>query len=184
MSNDSKYSLTGYAWTSKSNLSFLGLTLHYIDSDWKVQKVIVGFEHIVGDHSGDRMADLVIRVSNSFSISEKFLMITTDNASNNDTMIASFGAREGKSSVFKGSWGHIRCLPHVINLVCQEILKSIKKIKRKQIDRVLEDNSTDFDGKNVILSVDKLSILIRNIRRNPQKFQNYSAICTAKNMKR
>jgi hypothetical protein len=60
MSNDSKYSLTGNAWTIKSNLSFLALILHYIDSDWKVHKVIIGFEHIVGDHSGDRMAELVI----------------------------------------------------------------------------------------------------------------------------
>jgi hypothetical protein len=61
-------------------------------------------------------------------------MITTDNASNNDTMVASLetnsAAREGKTSVFQGSWGHIRCLPHIINLVCQKILKSIKKLKR------------------------------------------------------
>jgi hypothetical protein len=35
----------------------------------------------------------------------------------------------------------------------------------------------------VILAVDKLAILKRKIRRSPQKFQNYSAICTVKNMK-
>jgi len=48
--NDSKYSLTGDAWAIKS--LFVVSRLHYVDSDWKGHKVLIGFEHIVRDHAG------------------------------------------------------------------------------------------------------------------------------------
>ncbi len=40
----------------------------------------------------------------------------------------------------QGSWCHINCLPHVINLVCQDVLQGLKKLSRKEIDRVIGED--------------------------------------------
>lgn len=105
-STSSKISVTGDCWTSSNNLPFLGVTAHYIDSDWTLKNTLLAFEYVDGEHSGERLASSLISLLDQFNISSKFLMITTDNASNNKTMIEQLekklGAREGH--YFQGSW--------------------------------------------------------------------------------
>ena len=54
-----------------------------------------------------------------------------------------------------------------------------KKNKENNRSRI-KDNSTYLDETASYFVVVKLSILMRKVRRNSQKFQNYSAICLAK----
>jgi len=43
-----KISFTLDIWTSPSTKSFLGITAHYIDKDWKLRNVLVDFIQIFG----------------------------------------------------------------------------------------------------------------------------------------
>jgi hypothetical protein len=83
----SKFSVTLDVWTSKNQLSFLGITCHYIDSEWNLYSNLLAFEHLEGSHSGEAIGTAVYKVLTSFGVASKLLAVTTDNASNNDTMM-------------------------------------------------------------------------------------------------
>jgi hypothetical protein len=87
----SKLSLTMDCWTSKNQHSFLGITVHYIDSSWTIRSSLLDFVPVNGPHTGENLAACLFSVLEDFKISEKIVAITTDNASNNDTMLASLG---------------------------------------------------------------------------------------------
>jgi len=90
--------------------SYLGITGHYIDptsngSAWELEEDIIGFKELSGSHSGINLAEYVVGVLTELGIEAKVCdelliltfkylrapqlgWITTDNASNNDTMVA------------------------------------------------------------------------------------------------
>ena len=47
------------AWTSPNNIAFLAITGCFIDHNWKLQEVLLGFEHLSGCHTGCNMRRLV-----------------------------------------------------------------------------------------------------------------------------
>lgn len=181
----SKISLTGDAWTSKHNLSFLGVTGHYIDENWCLQKFLLCFEAIQGEHSGENLANVLLKCLTDFNLQSKTLCITTDNASNNDTMIATLEEKLGEveDNIFTLSWCHVRCLAHVINIVCQDVLKGLKALDRKNIDRFLEDDNNFCESSFSVLAIDKISIMIRKIRRSPRQFEKFKQACVLKGLK-
>jgi hypothetical protein len=44
-------SLTSDCWTSNQTIEYMCLTAHFIDSDWKLQKRIIGFKELAPPHS-------------------------------------------------------------------------------------------------------------------------------------
>ena len=48
-------------WTSPNMLSFLGITCHYIDSDWKLKDILVDFVCLEGSHLGENLANSFIQ---------------------------------------------------------------------------------------------------------------------------
>jgi hypothetical protein len=50
---NSKIAVTLDMWTSKNQYCFMGITGHFINSAWKLEKIVLGFKQVVGDHSGE-----------------------------------------------------------------------------------------------------------------------------------
>ena len=50
--------LTTNAWTSPQNVSYMCLTTHFIDNNWKLHKKILGFRQ-VRSHTGEAMQNLL-----------------------------------------------------------------------------------------------------------------------------
>jgi hypothetical protein len=117
-------------WTSPNQLPFMGITGHWITDDWKLSSALIGFEYVEGEHSGSHLADFIINVLDRYEIADRLLAVTTDNASNNDTLVKTLEDRLGPGadrdpqlkSVFQSSWCHVRCFAHVINLVCKTLM--------------------------------------------------------------
>lgn len=53
--NVGKISFILDAWTSSNVISFLGMTCHFIDSDWNLKDVLLDFIHLTGFHTGENM---------------------------------------------------------------------------------------------------------------------------------
>ncbi|CAB4442276.1 unnamed protein product [Rhizophagus irregularis] len=85
-----KVSLTLDGWTSKNQISFLGITIHWIANDWKINSTVLDFSHIEGPHSGENIASKLFEVLREFKLLSKILGISTDNASNMDKMFSKF----------------------------------------------------------------------------------------------
>ena len=108
-----RISFTLDAWTSTTQVPFLGITAHWITTDWEMKSIIIDFVHLLGPHSGRNLADAFYKVLKDYGILTKvcifnyiknylkirkltcyflkqILGVATDNASNNNTMFEYF----------------------------------------------------------------------------------------------
>src|SRR5690242_11377583 len=72
------------------------------------------------------MADIVTLCLDEFAIMSRLGCLTMDNASNNDTLIASLDetfVRTGVRYDWNPNHSRIRCLPHIINLAVMAFLR-------------------------------------------------------------
>ncbi|KAL4554093.1 hypothetical protein LXL04_039800 [Taraxacum kok-saghyz] len=115
-----RVSLTSYLWTSINTDGFLCVTCHFIDTEWKLQKRILNFQHMPPPHNGVCLTEKISSLLSDWGIEKKLFTITLDNASSNDTFLSNEGALRSNGDYF-----HIRCCAHVLNLVVQDGLKAI-----------------------------------------------------------
>jgi hypothetical protein len=84
-------------------------------------------------HSGEYLAEMLVKITNSLGITHLVFTVTWDNALPNDVMLSNFESKaytqQIASPLFaKHSWsftckdGDIRCLRHIINLAVQAAL--------------------------------------------------------------
>ena len=64
-------SLTMDAWSTKNKHHILMIMVHWIDDAWALCERVLGVEEIVGPHSGDSMAEVLIRILKDFSLMDK-----------------------------------------------------------------------------------------------------------------
>ena len=74
-------------WTSANRISFIGLTVHWVDTEWKMCEEVLGIRQLEGSHTRECLSVVVLEVLAEFNLSAKVCVITTDNASNNSTMM-------------------------------------------------------------------------------------------------
>ena len=69
-------------WTSTINCeAFLGITIHYIDCDWKLRHFLLDIIPFAISHSGINISREIKRVLEEFYIANKIIALTTDNES-------------------------------------------------------------------------------------------------------
>ena len=122
-------------WTSEHQLSIMAVIGHWITPSFEKREALLDFVELVGPHSGENMAFAVMNLLQELDIAPKLLTITGDNAGNNGTMCDTLHAElsqlyDDEDSEFRlrplmrfrGRQSFIRCLAHVINLICKDIL--------------------------------------------------------------
>jgi hypothetical protein len=70
-----KISFTIDIWTSPSTKSFLYLTGHFIDINWKLQNTIIDFIEIFESHSGENIKEVFVLLLKNYSIQNKVKFI-------------------------------------------------------------------------------------------------------------
>ncbi|GAB7336618.1 hypothetical protein MBLNU13_g10314t2 [Cladosporium sp. NU13] len=74
-------------WTANNGLDFLGVTAHYLDASLNPRAILLGLRDTRGSHSGDSIAEEVLRVIHDYDMGEKVRYFMADNASANDRAI-------------------------------------------------------------------------------------------------
>jgi hypothetical protein len=74
--------ITTDAWTSQQQDSYMAVTTHFIGSEWKLHKKVIGFVMVKG-HKGDDIGKTIMRCLAKWGIN-KVMTITVDNATSND----------------------------------------------------------------------------------------------------
>jgi hypothetical protein len=73
--NVGKISFTLDAWTSSNVISFLGITCHFIDSDWNLKDVLLDFIYLTGSHTGENiMKEFLKCTKDDFGILTKVII--------------------------------------------------------------------------------------------------------------
>jgi hypothetical protein len=84
---DAKLSIALDCWTSPFTQAFMAISGYFIDEDWRYREVLLGFEPLHGAHSGANLSVVLLDVLQKHEIQDRVYAITTDNASNNQTLV-------------------------------------------------------------------------------------------------
>jgi len=123
-----------------------GITCHWVDESFTLHDALLDFKRIKGRHVGRSLATAVYDVLNEFDLCGKLFCITSDNASNNHTILDALSNLlwDERSIDWNGREHHIACLNHVINLCVQDFLKGLaEKDKGKKKRRVAGDEEVE-----------------------------------------
>ncbi|XP_062085714.1 zinc finger BED domain-containing protein RICESLEEPER 1-like [Humulus lupulus] len=117
--------LTTDYWTSSTQIAYMCLTAHYVDSDWNLQKRIINFCQI-SNHKGETIGKGIETCLLGWGI-EKVFAVTVDNASANDVAVGFVKRRVNawNGYVLDGEFMQVRCGVHIVNLIGNEGLKDM-----------------------------------------------------------
>lgn len=119
--NDSKISFTVDAWTSIRSKSYYGVTVHFIDKQWKIHSLAIDFIPSNGNHAGVDIATLVHDSLEKTGLTDKIQGFTVDNASVNTTFLQQLeNILRSKAVTFNSKEQHFHCFAHVLNLAVQD----------------------------------------------------------------
>ncbi|KAG0154709.1 hypothetical protein PDIDSM_277 [Penicillium digitatum] len=76
-------------WTSPFQQAFMAITGYFIDHNWDYCEILLGFEPLHGSHTGENLSKTVTQILTEHGISDRVLSVTTDNATNNNTLMQS-----------------------------------------------------------------------------------------------
>jgi len=185
-------------WTSEHQLAIFGVIGHWITPSFEKREVLLDFMEIQGAHSGENLADSLLTMIHELDIAPKLLTITGDNAGNNGTLCDALYTELRKTyddeddafrikplMRFHGRKSFIRCLAHVINLICKEILATLGSGSAREAKIVLDELALHQDqsfsntgaGKSAIV---KIRLLVLWIARSPQRRQDWKAVSPTK----
>ncbi|KAK6146487.1 hypothetical protein DH2020_020356 [Rehmannia glutinosa] len=120
-----KISLTTDIWKSKvQKISYICVTGYFVDSNWELQKRVLSFMPLPSPHTGVDIFDGLMKCTKDWRIEHKIFTISVDNASNKDIAIRIASHK----LPLDGKLFHVRCAAHILNLVVQDGLSTIKYI--------------------------------------------------------
>lgn len=109
-----RVALTCDAWTSVATQSYVTVTAHFVSegrNGWELVSYVLQTRVMTDSHTGANVAELLQKVAEEWQITDKDLVLVTDNASN---MIV---------AAQLGNFLHIKCYAHTLNLASQKALK-------------------------------------------------------------
>ncbi|CAI5964900.1 unnamed protein product [Closterium sp. NIES-64] len=125
-----RMSLTFDIWTGENNVAFMGVTAHYVTSDFQLKQAGIDFRELKGSHTGDLIADELEEVLREWGLEKMLFAVTCDNAENNSRamrlLAGVLDARPGsrpRHPPLLSRWRYFRCMAHVVNLAVQAALK-------------------------------------------------------------
>ena len=126
-----KVSVTTDIWKSTNQkVSYMVVTCHFIDSNWKLQKRTLSFCDVPPPHSGVAICDALSKCLVEWEIDDKVWSATVDNASYNDVAIRMLKDNLSYKNqlALSGKLFHVRCCAHILNLLVQDGLSEIGDI--------------------------------------------------------
>jgi hypothetical protein len=121
---EGRCSLTADMWTSINQEAFLGITIHYVDSNWHLCNFLLDIIPFSTRHTGVNIVQEIKRVLGEFNISNKIIALTTDNES--AMLVCGRKLAESFDDQFSlMTFAHYRCAAHVLNLCAKKGLEII-----------------------------------------------------------
>ena len=172
--------LTFDCWTSANVRSYISIHAHFLDREYKVRTLALGFPRHFGRHDGKNLAGTIMATIKSFGIEGRIGASVCDNAGNNDKLTDELYAL-ARPSIRPALRKHfrLRCYGHILNLAAKaffygmdddannkELVSSIGKVDQKRALGALQGRSP----------VKKLHNLVRFVRVSSQRRELFEAI--------
>lgn len=141
-----KVSLTTDLWKSDSQKqSYMCVTGHFVDRNWKLQKRVLTFASLPPPHGGYDIAQALRRCAADWGIEDKVFSISVDNASNNDLAMRLLTQHfwSSRGLPLDGKLFHVRCCAHILNLIVKDGISEIKPIISLVIKTITHINASE-----------------------------------------
>ena len=160
-------------WTSPNAHAVLGVVAHFIDRRGRRRNIVLGLREILGEHSGENQAGVLITLFKEYEICGNIGYFMADNAESNDTCIdAVLRALYSNMSVKQRKARRLRCFGHITNLCAQAFIVG------KDSEKICKQLSTAYRDSDIATveklwrkrgAVGLLHNIVRYIRLTPQR---------------
>lgn len=138
----------------------MGLTIHYVDSDWNLCNFLLDIIPFTIKHSGVNIAQEIMRVLEEFNISNRIIALTTDN----DSAMLACGkeiAAAFDDDVSSMNFSHYRCAAHVLNLGVKKGLKNVSNsvVKARKIATIIKNSTRLCDSLRAFCNLKSIKYL-------------------------
>jgi len=138
----------------------LGLTVHYIDSDWNLCNFLLDIIPLAVRHTGANIAQEITHVLREFNISTKIIALTTDN----DSAMLVCGREVADSldnEISSMNFSHYRCVAHVLNLGVKKGLTAVNNsvIKARKITNMIKNSTRLCDSLRAFCALKNINYL-------------------------
>ncbi|GBC14125.2 ribonuclease H-like protein [Rhizophagus irregularis DAOM 181602=DAOM 197198] len=167
--------------TSKNQIPFLGISVHWINENWELKCTTLDFCILSGPHTGINLSSKFLESLEDFGIATKILAVACDNASNMDVMLDKISQSLAKKSItFDPKNQCVHCFAYVINLAAKKLIDNL------QVPLLYEDENSFEEAEdtedNLKDTIYKLRKVIVKIRASPQRRKKFKQQCIAANM--
>lgn len=102
-------------------LSYLCVTCHFIDDEWKMHKWIINFMHLKGSHSETNLSVAFMQNMASWNLDDKLFALSLDNVSSSKTCVNTINSPLRILVLYTTATKlfHVRCAAHIINLIAR-----------------------------------------------------------------
>jgi hypothetical protein len=136
------------SWTSNNDISILAVIGHWLTEDFVYKERVLEFIEIDRAKSRENIAGIVIELLQELNINDKVISITSNNASNNETLvnivesslIEQFQWIENplKALRFHSQDSFIRCITYILNRIVKLILTTLNSRDRATTTNSIE----------------------------------------------
>ncbi|GKA01116.1 zinc finger BED domain-containing protein RICESLEEPER 2-like protein [Tanacetum coccineum] len=121
------------------------ITCHFLDKDCKLNKWVLNFVHVPPPHRGIDISDALYKCFQEWDIENKIYSISMDNASANDKAIKNLRRifEVDRKLLCDGRLFHVRCCAHILNLIAQDGLETIKSVIKKVRESISFINASE-----------------------------------------
>ena len=149
---NTRFSLTLDVWINKQQHFFLKVNVYYITDSWQFKEKLLKFKSFVDRHTNWQMINVVLKLLIKYSIDDRLLTITIDNASFNEKLRKHFNMLLFNTLNIK--WNHskntIVYMIHVMQLMLNAIFKALKVSANKNNDENASLKTNTFNLSNTI----------------------------------
>lgn len=182
--NAGKISFIIDCWTSSNQHPFQGVIARWISDDWELQNVVIDLTVLHGSHAGKNIAKSFWDVLLDYGLVEKLLSVTTDNATNMDTLFEELEILfEAYGIIFDSKNYRVRCFAHIMNLSSRDMINSVG-----DGDRATYPSDDESDGEDCVEKESKKTVPLPvvakmrkgvvAIRNSPQRREMFIRQCS------
>lgn len=127
----------------------MAVTGYFIDQDWNYREILLGFEPLHGTHSGVNLSAVLLDLLQQHSIADRVLAITSDNASNNSTLLSNIQDSIQSLDLHDDTpIIRVPCLAHVIQLSLKQLLGQMKANPKNEATEMWSEARSQSVSKN------------------------------------
>ena len=159
-----KFAITTDVWTSCTNLSYLAVTLHWINENWSSSKILLDMVPLHERHTGSYIAEKIFETITYYGIGSRILAVTTDNASSM-LVFGNILSEMLQSRCNNLDFEQVRCAAHVLNLAVSDGMKVVSNsiIKLRNFAIHIRRSQPIFEKLKKIFEVNDQSFLVPDL---------------------